>query len=117
MEHPILTVLLSFTILYYVGTHVAYRERVIARRRIPKSIKRILFINRASVSRFTLNTIIYQGLLVLTTAIVLGICFFAPSAEVETICALHIIWMYALFLFEAIFAVRLGLIEQKNYFM
>lgn len=105
---------LYFIINYFVGMWIAYRERYIAKRKLPKFFNWILFLGR--YNKYTLNTIIYQSGIIVTLIIslILLIVFSGETDKQHIVYIFHGRCFLALFLMEAIFIWRVNIWESRK---
>lgn len=112
MAHPIGGIWFWFIAFYLFGIDMAYREKVFAKYSLPLIIKCILFLG--SFNKFTLNTIIYQIALVITTIIMLSICYFIPSIDKQEVYSRYRLFMGCIWLIESIYAIKMTIYESRK---
>ena len=111
-KHLIGSIWVYFVMFYFVGIYITSREKAIAKHKLPTVIERILFL--CKFNTHTINTIIYQMALILTTMVTLVICYFDLVADKQDIYTTFMRVIVALLIMEGVFIWKVNKIEDKE---
>jgi len=113
-KNPIGQMAIAFFFLYNMGLGIAMREQElkIARRKLPKRIKQVLFIGRKN--KFALYSIIRQSFFMFSTTLAVLIMLFISNTDRITIIRAYALLSGGIFCVDAIYVIWLLKFEYKQ---
>jgi|GEM_PF-3889046 len=111
IAHPIGLIIFLFLFFYVFGLLMVRGEKQVSKRNLPVLLKWLLFLN--SRYKLTLNTIIYQSLILILTITALVLCSLVRN-ELNTVALLYRKFAFFVWFIEIIIVSRLGLAKLRG---
>jgi len=113
-KNPIGQMAIAFIFLYIMGLNIARREEKlkIARRKLPKRIKQVLFIGEKN--KFAIYSIIRQSFFIISTALAVLIMLFISNTDKIIVIRVYAHLSGGIFFFDAIYIIWLLKIEYNR---
>lgn len=106
--------IVCFAILFYAfGVNLAKRESVIAKRSIPLILKKILFLGISSEYKLTINAIIHQLYVIISTFIALGVAS-DPYTNQSEVALIFSSVIAPLLVYQAFFLIKVEITKKKK---